>query len=152
MLMLPLAWTVAVVEVSMCTSIYFFILRQNNHFRRISSETSYQRRKRENVISFTGHCIHFVLEVILTVSAAVGSRYDLMIYLFFIFGSGLISVVNVAFSRPLRSELGEVWNSFKEELAYFFVDGETEATAHSDSDRLDGGISKMGDAWEDHQN
>ena len=92
----PLLTAISVVEFTIYLSICHFINKQNKSVQKYISNFNFKKRRRENAISFTGHFLHFLMEMLLIL--LFNSRYK------FIFGFGPISVVTVLFSSSLRKE------------------------------------------------
>ena len=101
----------SIVEFSAYFSICLYINKHDKLVQNLISKTSFQKRKRENAINFTGHFIHFLMEIALIL---LSWKFDhFWIWDLEIFGFGTISVVTLMFSSPLRKELIDTVHSFR---------------------------------------
>ena len=93
-------------ELAMYISIGHFIYQQNKAMKEFLSVDGFKRRRRENAISFTGHFVHFIFELLICASFPIGVKvYGMSPDVNYLLGCGPLSVATVLSSQTLRRDV-----------------------------------------------
>ena len=108
--LIPLVMIVAMVEFAIYISISVTVYNQNKFMKEFISQSNFAKRRRESAINFTGHFVHFLMEICMACLAALPLKFRFK----YIFGFGPISVATVIFSTPLRKQFFVCCQNFKD--------------------------------------
>ena len=93
----------ALMELNIYFVIYYFLYKQNKAMKQLLPLSSFKRRRRENAISFTGHFVHFIFELLICASFTIGVKvYGISPDVNYLLGGGPKSIAILVSSKPLR--------------------------------------------------
>ena len=115
-------------ELYMYLSIYKLLINHDRKMKLVLTSTSVNKRVQKNVISLAGHAVNFAVETLWSVFflyiAIQGMPKDQdQLFHFHLFEQslyGVLSVLQILFSHPLRSDCIDIWNTVFEKCFILF--------------------------------
>ena len=112
-----------VAELAIYMSIFQFIYVHDQSMRSLLPAATIKQRNRRNLISLTGHIVHFGLEFIITFTITVANLIvDIQLgfvgFFLWMCQSGVIAIVMIALSDELKNEMMGLARFFYDHLVY----------------------------------
>ena len=108
-------------ELAIYTSIYKFLDHHDKNMRIVLSENIINQRKRKNVIDLTGHSLNFAFEMFsLVISIGfpwIPTKHRWVFRCYYMGIYGLLSMMHIAFSKPLKRDCILMWEKLSESLS-----------------------------------